>query len=72
MSSTKYASKYMSLSILLDIRENHYTGRDGKDYCPDRIEELIILKTERQNEDKLKTMLAAIDSMPSDIDIMPN
>jgi hypothetical protein len=47
MSKVKEACKFYSLKVLKDIQENQYRGKDGKEYIPEIIDELIWEKEEK-------------------------
>lgn len=46
----KSPSKFISLNHLIEIRENRYRGKDGKEYSPSEVEHLIYEKTTAKNK----------------------
>lgn len=43
----KSPSKFLSRKALKELRENHYTGKNGVEYCPEEVDQLYFEKSTR-------------------------
>lgn len=67
MSGCKSPSKFTRLDALIQIKQDHYMGSNGDNYEESEVDELIIIKQSKLDEENNKRILKEVDKAPPKI-----